>query len=360
MASEPAASSSPTVLVVDDDPETLLLLDKALQRDFEVLTAASGTDALERIERNDVAAIIADYMMPGISGIEVLNRSTGIRPRAARILITASDRINVLRDAVNVARVHRFLSKPLRFNNMPEIVSGAIREAFLEAENARLVTELQEKNRQLTRLVTELEKQQQILEERVAERTRRLEAAVHDLKYQALKDSLTGLFNHGHFHEALEAEVSRSTRHRHDLSLLFIDVDHFKQYNDRMGHPAGDRLLLRLAEIIAGRRSSGAPGGRSSDVAARYGGEEFVVILPETGLKGALTRAERLRSAVASMQIEGGSEQPLGFVSVSIGVSTFPGDGDDRKTLIEVADRGMYAAKRAGRNRVCHVGKEGA
>ncbi len=360
MTDESPANSVQRVLVVDDDPEILVLLERALRRDFQVITASSGQDALECIEQQELAAVVADYMMPGLSGIEVLNRSSRIRPAAARILITASDRINVLRDAVNLARVHRFLAKPLRFNDMPEIVSAAIREVYLEAENTRLVTELQNKNQQLTKLVAELEQQQEVLEQRVAERTRKLEMAVHDLKHQALKDSLTGLFNHGHFHEAFEAEISRSRRHRHDLSLLFIDVDHFKQYNDRMGHPAGDRLLLRLADTIAGRRISGAPGARNSDVAARYGGEEFVVILPETDLQGALTRAERLRRFVASTQVEGGSEQPLGCVSVSIGVASYPGDGEDKKTLIEIADQGMYAAKRAGRNRVCHVGKSSA
>jgi diguanylate cyclase (GGDEF)-like protein len=138
---------------------------------------------------------------------------------------------------------------------------------------------------------------------------------------------------------------------------LFLDVDHFKQYNDRMGHPAGDRLLVGLAEILTGRGASGSPEGRRSDVAARYGGEEFVLILPETDLTGSLIRAERLRRSVAARQFEGGESQPLGYISVSIGVSCYPTDGGDKDTLIELADRGLYAAKDAGRNRVCYVGE---
>lgn len=342
------------VLIVDDDREILFLLEKALERRFKVLSASNAHDAIQALENNEVSAIITDYRMPLMNGVELLNRSQEIRAQAARILITSLDRIHLLRDAVNLARVHRFLSKPIRFADIADIVAGAIHEIVLEAENGRLVVELKEKNENLTKLVAELELQQGVLEQKVAERTAQLQTVVEELKTAALRDGLTGLYNHGYFHEALDTEIARSKRHHHHIGLLFLDVDHFKQYNDRMGHPAGDRLLVKLADMISGRGTTAdMPRARRSDTSARYGGEEFVIILPETQLGGAVVRAERLRVVIGSMPFEGGSGQPLGCVSVSIGVSCYPDDGVDKKTLVETADKRLYAAKNAGRNRVC-------
>jgi diguanylate cyclase (GGDEF)-like protein len=267
-------------------------------------------------------------------------------PAAARILITASERVNVLRDAVNRARVHRFLSKPLRLSDLPTLLADAIREAQLEAENARLVTELALKNDELNRTNERLEVE-------VRQRTSELQIAIAKLEQLALRDGLTGLYNHRFLQEALDAELARAKRHGHSLGLLFIDVDHFKSYNDRNGHPAGDRLLKRLADALVGGRNSDFPHkGRSSDLVARYGGEEFVMVLPETGLDGCRIKAERMRQAVAEYPFEQADGQPGGCVSVSIGLAVYPDHGADKHALIEVADRELYRAKRAGRNRV--------
>src|SRR6185436_4638575 len=142
----------------------------------------------------------------------------------------------------------------------------AIREAWLEAENARLVTELAHKNEELNQINGRLEVE-------VRERTNELHEAIQKLEELALRDGLTGLFNHRFLQEALDAELSRARRHGHPVSLLFIDLDHFKQYNDHHGHPAGDRLLKRVADVLVGGRNSGLPvQARASDIVARYGG----------------------------------------------------------------------------------------
>ncbi|MGD8858923.1 MAG: diguanylate cyclase [Myxococcales bacterium] len=347
-----AEQAKPKILVVDDDDDIVWMITAVLRKEFDVVSASNGKSALTLLEGTTVEGIIADHMMPGMSGVEMLDRSHELLPSAARILITASERVNVLKDAVNRARVHRFLSKPLRLTELPSLLSEAIREAHLEAENIRLVEQLELKNR-------ELERANEQLEEQVKQRTRELEAAIEQLEEMALRDGLTGLYNHRFLQEALDAELSRAERHGHALGLLFIDVDHFKHYNDHNGHPAGDRLLKRLAAVLTGGRESGLPvQGRRSDVVARYGGEEFVMVLPETTPEGAEIKAERIRRTIAEYPFRHAEGQPLGCVSVSVGVACFPRDGGDRQTLIDVADRELYRAKHGGRNRVCVAGEE--
>lgn len=161
---------------------------------------------------------------------------------------------------------------------------------------------------------------------------------------QAKKDALTGLNNRGEFQRQLKAELERARRYGRSVSLLMLDVDHFKIVNDSYGHQAGDEVLRALASRLRIEN-------RPVDGAARYGGEEFVVILPETAAEGAVALAERLRAAVAEagVPIAGGRTIP---VTVSIGVATFPSDGGSGTALIAAADAALYAAKAGGRNRV--------
>jgi diguanylate cyclase (GGDEF)-like protein len=152
----------------------------------------------------------------------------------------------------------------------------------------------------------------------------------------------------------LESELARARRQSEALGLLFIDVDHFKQYNDRNGHPAGDLLLRRLATEVIGTRISGLPrASRISDIAARYGGEEFVLLLPATEREGCVIRAERLLHAIAEFPFDFREHQPMGHVSVSIGIACFPLHAKDKPSLIATADAMLYQAKHRGRNQVC-------
>ena len=157
---------------------------------------------------------------------------------------------------------------------------------------------------------------------------------------EAITDGLTGLYNHRYLHERLDEELERARRHETRVSLLFCDCDEFKAYNDEHGHKAGDAALTRIARIVESC-------SRRVDLAARYGGEEFVLVLVDTDAAGALTVAERVRSEVAAAGAHG--DCPL---SVSIGVATFPDDATAKDELLDKADWAMYAAKRAGRDRV--------
>jgi diguanylate cyclase (GGDEF)-like protein len=164
------------------------------------------------------------------------------------------------------------------------------------------------------------------------------------LQHQSLRDPLTGLFNRRYLEENLARELHRCARRRTPLSLLMIDVDHFKRFNDTHGHAAGDALLAQVGRTIAGSI-------RAEDMACRYGGEEFTVILPETDAATAHARAETIRRALESTSLVH-LRQTLGPVTASIGVSTWPEDGTTPEVLLQVADAWLYRAKAEGRNRV--------
>jgi diguanylate cyclase (GGDEF)-like protein len=187
-----------------------------------------------------------------------------------------------------------------------------------------------------TRLNNELVNTQRELARRNAD----LAVANALLESQATTDGLTGLKNHRSFQELLELEYARATRYGIPLSLLFLDVDRFKQFNDQFGHPAGDEVLKQVARILVSE-------SRSEAVVARYGGEEFAVILPNCGFDEAIGVAERLRLAVELR------EWDLRPVTISVGTATISKSTQDRAALIALADSAMYRAKASGRNQVC-------
>jgi diguanylate cyclase (GGDEF)-like protein len=158
-------------------------------------------------------------------------------------------------------------------------------------------------------------------------------------------DRLTGLMNRGYFDERLIGEISRARRYVYPLSVAMIDVDHFKRFNDTMGHAAGDAALQILANTL--RTSL-----RASDVIARYGGEEFVVILPMTPLPVAVEKLEAMRLAVASLVIDVPKRGVQARLTISAGVSCLSGDVDAEDDLLDVADRRLFQAKQEGRNKV--------
>ncbi|MFQ5707161.1 MAG: GGDEF domain-containing protein [bacterium] len=161
----------------------------------------------------------------------------------------------------------------------------------------------------------------------------------------SVTDSLTGLFNRRYFESSLKNEVSRARRFSRPLSLVILDVDDFKNYNDSLGHAAGDYLLKKLANVLAETV-------RSTDTVVRYGGEEFSVILPEISSEGAFHFSERMRNVVFSYPFENREIQPFGRITISLGTATYPHDAQMMHELIVNADMALYQAKRFGKNRV--------
>ncbi len=159
----------------------------------------------------------------------------------------------------------------------------------------------------------------------------------------SIVDGLTGTFLRRHFLERFEEELHRSRRHRVPLSFLMADIDHFKEYNDKHGHLVGDVVLRDIAHLLK-------EGVREIDLVSRYGGEEFSLLLAETSKESALQVAERLRLSVEKHQFKAYDE--IGKVTISIGLATFPEDGQGTESLIDKSDRALYKAKQSGRNRV--------
>ncbi|MEO6259912.1 MAG: diguanylate cyclase [Thermoanaerobaculia bacterium] len=165
------------------------------------------------------------------------------------------------------------------------------------------------------------------------------------LRRQAVRDPLTGVFNRRYMEESLEREIHRATRHNKPLSVLLVDLDRFKEFNDALGHAAGDELLRDLGGIMERMV-------RAEDIVCRYGGDEFVIIMPDAAANVAAVRAQSLMEQVGERSLRSGSGIP---VTMSIGIAVFPQDGSDPRTLLKAADDALYAVKRGGRGRVLHA-----
>ena len=164
-------------------------------------------------------------------------------------------------------------------------------------------------------------------------------------KELSTRDDLTGLFNRRHFFDQLEKEVQRARRYRRVFSLLLLDLDEFKGYNDTHGHLQGDEALKEVARLLLAST-------RRADIVARFGGEEFVVLLPEISAPGASVVAEKIRSSVAAYPFAGRASQPGGQLTATLGLATYPTDSEDGLELVDCADRAMYLGKQQGGNRV--------
>jgi diguanylate cyclase (GGDEF)-like protein len=173
------------------------------------------------------------------------------------------------------------------------------------------------------------------------------------LRDQSIRDSLTGLYNHSHFQETLAQLCALALRSMRPLSLLFIDLDDFKEINDVYGHTMGDQVLRELGWLLDSQQGPGRGVARASDFAARYGGEEFALILPDTSMDGALSAAERLRHRVTTLTMLPelmALNNKHSLLTCSIGVATFPIHASVSSTLVVAADAAVYAAKKAGKN----------
>lgn len=293
---------SQKVLVADDDAINREVLGELLKPDYTVVLARNGAQTLERAGRHLPDLILLDVMMPDMDGYEVLRRLRG-DPQTAHIAIIFISGLDRPEDEANGLKMGAsdYIVKP--FNQTVVM--------------ARVALHLQ------------------------VVRQRRM------LERLANIDGLTELANRRRFDELYEQEWQRAIQSGRPLSLALLDIDAFKQFNDRYGHPAGDRALRSVA------RTAGAAMHRPGDLAARYGGEELLLLLPETDAQSAHAIAETLRAAIAGLAIPHEASSVAPVLTVSIGGATFDPAGDEQPfELFEAADAQLYRAKQAGRDQV--------
>ena len=323
------------ILMVDDRRENLLTLERLLDEpDIDLVSATSGMEALELMLDHDFALVLLDVQMPVMDGYEVAELMRGNRKtrHIPIIFITANFRGEAQIFKGYESGAVDYLFKPLDERIFKSKV-GVFIELFRHKEALHLKTE------ELDRKLVELEELQQQLEE-TNERLRLLSTT----------DSLTGLLNRRRFDVLFEEEWMRALRMKAPLSLVMIDIDHFKEFNDNYGHIAGDDCLVKVSIALS------AAARRNADKVARIGGEEFAVLLPDTDEKGAHYVSERLRDAVGCLCIPHKGAKERGYVTVSVGVSTVVPEATRRSiTLYEGADMALYHAKASGRDRSCSL-----
>ncbi len=292
-----------TILIVDDVSENIMILGDLLGDDYEARFALNGADALATVAQGGVDVILLDVMMPGIDGYEVCRRlkSDDRTMDIPIIFITAKDDVEDEARGLALGAVD-YITKPF---NAP-IVKARVRTHV----------ELKSKTDLLARM--------------------------------AQIDGLTGLANRRRFDEVLDSEWQRAVRVQTWLSLIMLDIDHFKKYNDFYGHPVGDACLQQVACSLETTST------RASDLVARYGGEEFAVLLPGNGPAGALGVAEKIAAGVQALNIEHADSPVSTVVTMSIGIaSVVPTSRGSAAQLIASADEYLYAAKQQGRDRIC-------
>ncbi len=164
-----------------------------------------------------------------------------------------------------------------------------------------------------------------------------------ELRSQAIKDPLTDLFNRRYLDETFDRELARAARESYPVCVIMLDIDHFKKVNDTYGHEAGDFILKALAKTLSARN-------RRGDFVCRFGGEEFVVVMPNLAVDTAYKRAEDLRTALNSLYVPYGRFNLT--ITISMGIASYPANGENRESVLRAADRAMYAAKKAGRDHI--------
>ncbi len=291
------------VLIVDDD---LGIGDSMRQfiemAGYEATSVQSAEDALEFLANNRMEILITDIMLPGIDGLELtdlVKREHDIDV----IVMTGYSEDYSYEEAINKG-ASDFVFKPVRYEELLLRLKRVINERQLTKERVYMLKRLQK---------------------------------------LAITDALTSLYNSRHFYSQIELEVDRSNRYGHPLSLLLMDIDHFKDYNDSYGHLEGNKVLQRIGGVIRSCL-------RKMDSAYRYGGEEFTVILPETSGDEAEIVAQRIRSAVAEETFAPSPDQSVS-VTISVGVTQYRLK-EEVSAFVQRADSAMYASKKDGRNRV--------
>lgn len=291
------------ILIIDDDSGIRNSIHEFIgMAGYKSFETSSAEEALEILKTNTIHVVITDIRLPGMNGLELTDLIKNSYDTDV-IVITGFIGDYSYEEAINKG-ASDFVSKPIRFEELLLRLRRVLRERNITKERTLMLKRLQE---------------------------------------LAITDGLTKLYNSRYFYKQLDSEIDRSKRYNHPLSLLFMDIDHFKHYNDNYGHLEGDKVLAGIGKVIKSCL-------RKMDTAYRYGGEEFTVILPETSRGEVMTVAKRIKDA---MDNEKFSPQSGKSVSITISIGATEYCRDERiSEFVQRADKAMYLSKQRGRNQI--------
>lgn len=290
------------ILIVDDIPGNVKYLAEILKHDYQIFVATNGKDAIEIATSEQIDLILLDVMMPKMSGYEVCTqlKNNFVTAGITVIFVTGKNEVEDETKGLELGAVD-YITKPVN----PMILFARVRN-HIESKRRR-----------------------------------------DDLEKISHTDALTGISNRRHFDQFLDQEWRRCIRGGFSLSIIMIDIDYFKQYNDYFGHSGGDDCLKKVATVLQQTLM------RSTDFLARYGGEEFIIVLSQVEHKGAASLAEKLRGAVEKLRIPHPLSKIAPHVTISLGCATMiPIRGSSAQPLVNAADELLFAAKEQGRNQV--------
>lgn len=295
-----------SILIVDDDSAIKESVEEYLKiLKYDVKSALSADEALTILNSFEADVVLTDIMMQGMDGLELTRRIKELYDLDVMVMTGYSAEYSY-EEAVQ-AGASDFIFKPFRFEELDLRIKRVLREAEFKKERSKLLKELEK---------------------------------------LAITDALTGLYNSRHFFSQIKTEIKRYHRYSRALSLLILDIDFFKNYNDTWGHLEGDKVLMGIGKTINACM-------RSFDTAYRYGGEEFAILLPETKLQKACVVGARIKDSISSQLFE---PEPgvKNSVTVSIGATELV-EGEDFKSFISRTDKALYKSKDSGRNKLTYI-----
>lgn len=342
----------PVILLVDDETNVLVALRRLFHGEgYQIHLAGSGAEGLAILRQHPVDLVISDMMMPQMSGSEFLGQVYRHWSETVRILLTGYADLNSTVEAINKGKIYCYCNKPWNNDELKILVRNALAQKRLREDRDQLTELIRLRNDELRELNVQLEDKIQKRTAQLQDTLKQLNEAnaflqqqKQSLEYQARHDDLTGLANRNRLHEHMDLIIAQAKRHHKDFYVFFLDLDNFKFINDSLGHSAGDELLKTIGQRLLHC-------ARAEDMIARYGGDEFVLVFTDIDKpESVIAVAERIIAEISRpLQIKN-----YDFTgSISIGISIYPQDAQDKETLLKYADIAMYQAKERGRNTFC-------
>ncbi len=303
------------VLLVEDNQDAQKAIADLMSNFFDDITLANdGAEGLQKYHEGDFDLIVTDINMPNMSGLEMIKHIREENLHIAIIILTAYKDADYLLESIKYT-VDGYIIKPINVKELHNTINKTVDILHSFRKNLEYEHHLEQLVEEKTKALIEL----------------------------ANRDPMTNLYNRRYFNEISKTLFNLAKRDNQTLSLLMIDLDHFKKINDTYGHLVGDDVLQLTAKVLM--RNT-----RECDIVIRFGGEEFVILLPNTTIKGALSIAEKIRSAIEKEELQLGNQKSI-RVTASIGIATYENAVDtDIDALIIKSDKALYAAKESGRN----------